>query len=52
MSMLENLENIKKYGIRQFVKNENQRWACLKCDGTVSVHRGYCVNCGEQKKYD
>ena len=45
MSMLENLDNIKKGGIRKFVKNENKRWACSKCGGTICVHRGYCFNC-------
>jgi len=49
MSMIENLENIKKFGIRQFVKNEKIRWACSQCAGTICVHRGYCSNCGKQK---
>jgi hypothetical protein len=49
MSMIENLENIKKFGIREFVKNEKIRWACSQCGGTICVHRGYCYNCGKQK---
>ena len=48
MSMIENLENIKKLGIRQFVKNERVRWQCPKCDGNICVHRGYCFDCGEK----
>jgi len=46
MSMLENLVNIKKFGIRMFVKKEKSKWACKKCDGTICVHRGFCLNCG------
>jgi hypothetical protein len=49
MSMIENLGNIKNFGIRKFLKNEKQRWACSKCGGTICVHKGYCLSC-EQKK--
>ena len=50
MSMLENLEHIKKLGVRTFVKNERVRWACSQCGGVICVHRGYCFDCGEQRK--
>lgn len=49
MSMIENLENIKKLGVRKFVRNEKLRWACSQCGGTICVHRGYCFNCGKRK---
>ena len=49
MSMIENLENIKTWGIQKFVKNERIRWKCSKCGGTICVHRGYCYSCGEKK---
>jgi hypothetical protein len=45
MSMIENLENIKKLGIRKFVKNEKLRWTCTECGGTICVHKKYCVSC-------
>ena len=48
MSMIENLENIKRSGIRQFVNNEKIRWACSKCGGTINVHKGYCYRCGKK----
>jgi hypothetical protein len=48
MSMLENLDNIKKLGIRQFVKNEKIRWKCPHCGGTICVHRWYCFTCGKR----
>ena len=50
MSMLENLSNIKRFGIRIFVKNEKLRWQCSKCGGTICVHKGYCYSCGKKKQ--
>ena len=47
MSMVENLENIRKYGPAQFSMNEKVRWSCSKCGGTICVHKGYCYSCGE-----
>ena len=49
MSMIENLEDIKKIGIRKFTKNEKVRWACPKCGGVICVHRGHCHICGATK---
>ena len=48
MSMIENLENIKTYGIRKFLRDEKARWTCSKCKGTICVHKGYCMNCGKK----
>lgn len=50
MSMIENLENIQKTGISNFIMNEKARWACPKCNGTICVHKGYCIKCGEARK--
>ncbi len=49
MSMIENLENIRGLGIRQFVKNERIRWTCPKCGGTINVHRWKCFDCGAER---
>lgn len=49
MSMIENLENIKKTGIRDFVKNERTRWKCEKCGSTICVHRDSCLECGARR---
>lgn len=49
MSMLENLESIRKNGIRAFVRNEKERWACPQCGAVVSVHRKDCLFCGLEK---
>ncbi len=44
--MIENLEQIERVGIRQFVRNENMRWTCTACGSIVSVHRPNCLECG------
>ena len=49
MSIIENLKNIEKIGIRKFVENEKIRWTCSKCGCTICVHDGYCSGCGEKK---
>jgi hypothetical protein len=48
MSTIENLENIKRFGLRQFIKNEKIKWACSSCGETICVHRRYCDNCGKK----
>ena len=47
MSMIENLINIKKAGIKKFIGDEKVKWTCPECGGTVCVHKGYCLNCGK-----
>ena len=46
MSMMENLWQIEEHGIRQFVRNENIRWACPVCGELICVHRPECIHCG------
>jgi hypothetical protein len=48
MSVIENLENIKKVGIEKFLRNEKTKWTCIECGGTVCVHNGYCYSCGKK----
>lgn len=50
ISMVENLENIEKLGVEKFVKNEEVRWMCHGCNGTLCVHRNFCLFCGEKRK--
>ncbi len=49
MSMIDNLEYIRDYGIRKFLKNEDLRWTCTKCGGRICVHDGFCIVCGKRK---
>ena len=45
-SLIENLEDIKNLGIKKFLKNEDVKWTCSRRGGTISIHKGYCSNCG------
>lgn len=49
MSEIDNLEFIKKNGIKKFVKSEKIKWSCSKCDGIINVHKGACSKCGSKK---
>jgi hypothetical protein len=49
MSMVENLTFIRARGIRAFIRNEQFRWTCTQCGGTICVHRGICSVCGAQR---
>jgi hypothetical protein len=46
--MIENLGNIKKLVIEEFLKNEKLRWIYFECGGTIWVHKGNCYNCGRK----
>lgn len=51
MSMIENLINIKNFGIKKFLISEKDRWTCPQCGGKICVHKGYCFSCGIEKIY-
>lgn len=45
MNMIENLDNIKKFGIRHFIRNEKERWKCPGCGEILCVHKPQCLYC-------
>jgi hypothetical protein len=45
MSMMENLEFIKKYGMERFLEKEIAKWHCPKCGGVICCHNGLCFDC-------
>lgn len=45
MSMIENLRQVQAYGIKQFLKNEQERWKCPVCGGIVCVNNKTCYTC-------
>ncbi len=51
MSMIENLEFIKTWGIKNFLDNEKIRWTCDECGGTICVHKGRCYSCGKINEF-
>jgi hypothetical protein len=46
MSMIDNLVNIRKFGIRQFMRSEKERWTCPECGELLCVHKPQCLSCG------
>jgi ribosomal protein L37E len=46
MSMIDNLEIIKHFGMEEFINQEKERWACSKCGEIICVHKEACVSCG------
>ena len=49
MSMIDNLEYIKKNGINQFLEKEKERWTCPECGGVICCHNGICFDCSLSK---
>lgn len=45
MSMLENLEFIKEYGLNRFLEREKSKWICKECGEIVCVHKHICLAC-------
>lgn len=45
MSMIENLQNIKQFGMAAFLQNEEIRWTCKECGNIVCVHKFICIIC-------
>jgi uncharacterized protein DUF3795 len=49
MSMIENLQNIERFGVKKFLQHEKTRWACPECGGAICVHNRYCHSCGKKR---
>jgi len=47
--MIENLEFIKKHGIKDFLESEGKKWKCPNCGEIICCHNGICFNCGLNK---
>lgn len=45
MSMIENLEFIKAYGLEKFLEKETALWRCSRCGGMICCHNGLCLHC-------
>lgn len=56
MSMIENLEFTKEYGIERFLEKEESKWRCPECGEVICCHNGLCLSCSldklrQNKKY-
>jgi hypothetical protein len=49
MSMIENLEHIRRDGVQKFLEIEAKKWRCPECGGVVCCHNGICFSCGVEK---
>lgn len=49
MSMIENLEFIKAYGMERFLEKEEVKWRCATCGGMICCHNGLCLHCDVDK---
>lgn len=49
MSMIDNLEFIKKDGLASFLEKEKAKWCCPECGDVICCHNGLCLNCGLEK---
>jgi len=47
--MVENLKTIKKKGISEFLKKEEEKWKCPECSGVICCHNGICFSCSLDK---
>jgi hypothetical protein len=45
MSMIDNLQNMRNLGIRQFIRDEKSKWTCPECWGIICVHSPHCLSC-------
>lgn len=45
VSIRENLEYIKQFGIRQFVEEQYGKYHCPRCGGLISIHNRKCFTC-------
>lgn len=45
LSMIDNLTAIKERGMESFLADEQRKWGCIKCGGTVCCHIGLCLSC-------
>lgn len=46
MSLIENLEYVRKNGVGQLLKREEEKWKCPECGAVICCHNGICFNCG------
>lgn len=45
MSMIENQQYIRDYGMEKFLEREEQKWKCPDCGSVICCHNGLCYNC-------
>lgn len=46
VSLLRNLDGVKRIGAEAFAAQEEGRWHCPACGETLSIHEDACLQCG------
>ena len=49
MSLIDNLEFIKKNGVSKFLEAQKEKWCCPKCGEVICCHNGICFKCSLDK---
>ncbi len=45
MSMIENLKEIKDYGLEKFLKKQSEKYRCPNCGELLCIHTNKCYKC-------
>ena len=45
MSVIDNLETIKKIGVEKFIQQQYDKYRCPTCEGLISIHNNKCFKC-------
>ena len=45
LSMIDNLRNIRNFGVRHFIGSEKRKWTCPECAELLCVHKPQCTYC-------
>jgi hypothetical protein len=48
---IENLQDISKGGMENFIEVSVEKWKCKKCGKLLCVHREFCILCKEKNQY-
>ncbi|MFC1583984.1 DUF3795 domain-containing protein [Fibrobacterota bacterium] len=48
MSLIDNLLRIQKIGPERWLREQEDRWRCPACGGTIGVMDGECYDCGKE----
>lgn len=49
-SLIENSKSAREKGVAVFLKQDRQKWTCVKCGGAFSLHDGACSECGHTER--
>ena len=50
ISLIENSEYVRQYGLKKFMEEQKAKYTCAECDGVISIHGKECSECQFIKK--